>query len=166
MTLHKNPKVSRHHKDVRTYNSRNEDPYQSRGKYQEPCCCTGCGAIYKKGHWSWGEAEAGAQKHLCPACQRTLDREPAGIVTISGDFCMAHQQEILNMLHNFEAKEKTQHPLQRIMNISMKDGSITAHLTDFHITKGIIDALRHAFQGESEVQFVDKNGVMRGSWRR
>ena len=168
MTSPKKPTdyIRQHAKDERAYDSRNEDPYQSRGKYQEPSSCTGCGAIFKKGHWCWGVAETGAHKHMCPACQRIHDREPAGIVTISGDFYVQHQSEILNLLHNLEAKEKTQHPLQRIMNITMEDQGITVNLTDFHITKGIVEALQHAYQGDGEIQFADKDGVMRGSWRR
>jgi NMD protein affecting ribosome stability and mRNA decay len=153
-------------KDERAYDQRNADAYQSRGKYQEPSVCTGCGAIFKKGHWAWGIVQADAHKHLCPACQRVHDRVPAGVVTITGEFFAQHQQEILNLLHNIEAKEKSQHPLQRIMNITMEDHGATVSLTDFHITKGIVEALQHAYQGEGEVQFADKDGVMRGRWQR
>ena len=156
-----------HPKDERAYDKRNEDSYQSKGKYQEPSVCTGCGAIFKKGHWSWGVAEANAHKHICPACQRIHDRVPAGVLTISGDFFPQHQQEILNLIHNTEAKEKSQHPLQRIMNLSMEeDGVTTITLTDFHITKAIVDAMQHAYQGDSEVHFADKDNVMRANWKR
>jgi NMD protein affecting ribosome stability and mRNA decay len=153
-------------KDERAYDKRNEDPYQSKGKYQEPSICTGCGAIFKKGHWNWGAAETGAHKHMCPACQRIHDRVPAGIVTISGDFFAQHQQEILNLVHNIEAKEKSQHPLQRIMNLTMEENGATLALTDFHITKSIVEALQHAYQGESDLHFADKDNVMRASWKR
>jgi NMD protein affecting ribosome stability and mRNA decay len=153
-------------KDERAYDQRNEDPYQSRGKYQEPSMCTGCGAVYKKGHWTWDIADASAHKHLCPACQRIHDRAPAGIITIKGGFFSQHQQEILNLIHNLEAKEKTQHPLQRIMNLAMEEDGAIVSLTDFHITKAIIEALQNAYQGESDLQFVDKDNVMRAHWQR
>jgi len=158
--------VRQHPKDERAYGMRNEDPYQSKGKYQEPSVCTGCGAIFKKGHWSWGVVEAGAHKHLCPACQRIHDRIPAGLVTISGDFFPQHQQEILNLIHNTEAKEKSQHPLQRIMNLTMEENGATISLTDFHLTKAIVEALKSAYQGEADLNFVDKDNVMRGHWQR
>jgi NMD protein affecting ribosome stability and mRNA decay len=153
-------------KDERAYGQRNEDPYQSRGKYQEPSVCTGCGAIFTKGHWSWGIADAVAHKHLCPACQRIHDRAPAGVVTIRGDFFSQHQQEIMNLIHNLEAKEKTQHPLQRVMKLTLEEEGASISLTDFHITKAIVEALQNAYQGEGDMQFADKDGVMRASWQR
>jgi len=103
---------------------------------------------------------------LCPACQRIHDRIPAGLVTISGDFFPQHQQEILNLIHNTEAKEKSQHPLQRIMNLTMEENGATISLTDFHLTKAIVEALKSAYQGEADLNFVDKDNVMRGHWQR
>jgi hypothetical protein len=158
--------MRQHPKDERAYGERNEDPYQSRGKYPEPSTCTGCGAVYEQGRWQWGAARPDAHKHLCPACQRIHDRAPAGIVTISGEFFIDHQQEIVGLIHNIEAKEKSGHPLQRIMSLKQGDGSITLELTDFHITSAIIHALQDAYQGNAEEQYVDKDGVMRGSWSR
>ena len=153
-------------KDERAYGQRNEDAYQSRGKYPEPSVCTGCGAVYAKGHWNWSQSQEGAHKHLCPACQRVHDRVAAGIVTIKGEFFAEHRQEILNLIHNLEAKEKAEHTLQRIMNITSDNGRLVIALTDFHITKGLIEALKNAYQGESQLEFVDKDGVLRGFWHR
>ena len=168
MTSPKKPTdyIRQHSKDERAYGERNEDAYQSRGKYPEPSTCTGCGAVFKKGRWQWGIAEPDAHKHLCPACQRIHDRVPAGVVTISGEFLADHQQEILGLVHNIEAREKSGHPLQRIMNLTQDDGSITILVTDFHLTRAIVEALKNAYQGEAEEQFVDKDGVMRASWSR
>ena len=153
-------------KDERAYEARNEDPYQSRGKYQEPSVCTGCGAVFKKGHWCWGVIEPGAHKHLCPACQRVHDKAPAGVVNITGDFFSQHKEEIISLLHNLEAKEKSRHPLQRIINISMQEQGLIVSLADFHLTKGVIDALQHAYQGKSDLNFAENDGVIRGSWQR
>jgi len=155
-----------HPKDERAYGQRNEDPYQSRGKYPEPSACTGCGAVFTNGRWQWGIAQPESHKHLCPACQRIHDRMPAGIVTLSGDFLVQHQQEILGLVHNIEAREKSEHPLQRIMNITHNDHSITIQVTDFHITHSIVQALKHAYQGEASETHVEKDGVMRASWSR
>ena len=153
-------------KDERAYGQRNEDAYQSRGKYPEPSVCTGCGAVYKKGHWCWELPEGEAHKHLCPACQRVHDRVAAGVINISGEFFGEHRQEILNLIHNIEAKEKSQHPLQRIMNITSDEEGIVISLTDFHITKSIVEALKNAYQGESQIDFGDKDSVVRAQWHR
>lgn len=153
-------------KDERAYGERNEDPYQSRGKYPEPSMCSGCGAVYHKGRWLWGVAQPDAHKILCPACQRVHDRVPAGIVTLSGEYFGKHRQEIMNLVHNIESKEKAGHPLQRIMNITMQDDSTVISLTDFHLTRTIGEAIEHAHKGQVDYQFVDKDGVMTVNWSR
>ncbi len=158
--------VRRPSKDERAYGARNEDPYQSRAKYPEPCVCSGCGAVLHKGRWQWGLASPDAHKHLCPACHRIHDRAPAGIVTIRGDFFGQHQQEILSLIHNLEAREKAEHPLQRIMGIHASDGGIEVQLADFHLANTIGQALQHAYQGELEAPYPDKDDVMRVTWTR
>lgn len=164
---HKPSDYNRQHpKDERAYGPRNEDSYQSRGKYPEPSACTGCGAVFKKGRWQWGIAPADAHKHLCPACQRVHDRVPAGVVTILGEFFTQHQQEIMGLIHNIEAKEKSEHPLQRIMSLTQNDNGITLSLTDFHLTHAIVEALKKAYQGDADEHFVEKDGVMRIIWTR
>lgn len=158
--------IRQHPKDERAYGARNEDPYQSRAKYPEPSVCSGCGAVLLKGRWQWGLAPPNAHKHLCPACHRIHDRNPAGIVNIRGDFFEQHRQEILNLIHNLEAKEKAEHPLQRIMAIHSVEDGIEVHLADFHLTNAIGEALKHAYQGELEHPYPDREGVMYVSWTR
>ena len=155
-----------HPKDERAYGERNEDPYQSRGKYPEPSVCIGCGAVFHKGRWQWGMAPESAHKHLCPACQRIHDRVPAGILTVSGAFFNEHRQEILNLIHNAEAKERAEHPLQRIMRIEGQNAGIVVSFTDMHLARGIGEGLHHAYQGEVYYQYTDKEGVLRVQWTR
>lgn len=163
----KNTDYNRQHaKDERAYGARNEDPYQSRAKYSEPCVCSGCGAVLHKGRWQWGIASPDAHTHLCPACHRIHDRVPAGIVNIRGEFFAQHRQEILSLIHNLEAREKAEHPLQRIMSIHANDGGVEVQLTDFHLTHAIGEALAHAYQGELQAPYPDKDGVMHVNWSR
>ena len=158
--------MTKHAKDQRVYPPTHKDIYQSKGKYPEPCVCSGCGAVYHKGRWQWGKAQADAHKHLCPACQRIHDRVPAGVVTISGAFFDEHHQEILGLIHNIEAREKVEHPLQRIMSIHSNDDGTEVALTDFHITHAIADALTDAYQGTADIAHTEKNDVMRINWTR
>lgn len=153
-------------KDERAYAARNEDAYQTHGKYAEPSVCSGCGAVYQKGRWLWGVAQSDAHTILCPACQRIHDRVPAGVITLGGEFFNRHRQEIMNLVHNTEAKEKAGHPLQRIMKIAMEDHTTTITCTDFHLTRAIGEAIEHAYKGEVNYQFVDKDGVMTVKWSR
>lgn len=158
--------IRQHPKDERAYPPRNEDSYQSKGKYPEPSVCSGCGAIFHKGRWQWGAAQAGAHRHMCPACQRIHDRIPAGIITITGDFFGQHSVEIIGLIHNVEARQKSQHPLQRIMSIRGDEQGLEITLTDFHLTHAIADAITDAYQGEADRQYSEKDDVMRVSWVR
>ncbi len=155
-----------HGKDDRMYGERLEDPYQARGKYTEPTVCSGCGAVFHKGRWRWGAPIAGAKEQLCPACQRIHDGQPAGIVTIRGDFFAAHRDEILNLITNAEEKERPEHPLQRVMGIEDQGDGIVVSLTDMHLTRGIGEALHHAYEGELTYDYNDKDTVFRVSWTR
>jgi NMD protein affecting ribosome stability and mRNA decay len=158
--------AQQHGKDERMYGERYEDPYQARGKYPEPSVCTGCGALFHKGRWQWGIAPAGAHKHLCPACQRIHDRQPAGILTIRGDFFAAHRQEILGLIHNAEAKERVEHPLQRVMKIEEGEDGVVVSLTDVHLTRTIGDDLHSAYEGELDYEYVERATVFRANWTR
>lgn len=158
--------IRRHGKDERMYGEMLEDAYQARGKYPEPSVCTGCDAVFHKGRWQWAAAPAEAHKQLCPACQRIHDGQAAGIVTISGDFFAGHKQEILGLIHHLETKEKAEHPLQRIMAIEDDDNGATVSLTDMHLARGIGVALHHAYQGDVEYHYTDKDTVFRVTWSR
>ena len=148
------------------YGPRNADSYQARGKYPQPSVCSGCGAVHLKGGWRWGTAKPDAHRHLCPACQRVHDRVPAGFVEIRGQFFAEHQREVLALLHHTEAKEKSEHPLQRIMNIAITDEGATVALTDFHLTHKLGEALEHAYKGKLKARYTDKDTVMRVTWTR
>jgi hypothetical protein len=153
-------------KDDRMYSERLEDPYQARGKYSEPTVCPECSAVFHKGRWQWGSAEAGAKEQLCPACQRIHDGQPAGVLTIGGEFFAAHREEIMNLIHNAEKKEKPEHPLQRIMGTEDQDGAAVVTFTDMHLARGTAEALHHAYEGELDYDFSEKDGVFRASWTR
>jgi NMD protein affecting ribosome stability and mRNA decay len=155
-----------HGKDDRMYGERLEDPYQAKGKYPEPTVCSGCGAVYRKGRWQWGAPIAGAHEQLCPACQRIEDGQPAGILTIKGDFFAAHRDEILHLIENYEEKEKPEHPLQRVMGITDEDGGTVVTFTDMHIARGVGEALHHAYEGELDYEHSEKTSVFRVNWTR
>src|SRR5665647_1110380 len=93
------------------------DSYKAGRKLREPACCPDCGAVFQNGRWTWAAAPATAHEERCPACHRIHDKFPAGFVTLSGVFLGAHRDEILQLMRNHEAKEKAEHPLQRIMGI-------------------------------------------------
>jgi NMD protein affecting ribosome stability and mRNA decay len=150
----------------RMVEERVSDPYRARGKWKEPTTCPECGAVFHRGRWQWGEAQPGAEQHLCPACQRIRDRVPAGQLTLSGPFFAEHRAEILHLVRNSEAKARAEHPLERIMQVAEESERTIVTFTDSHLTHGVGEALRNAYQGELDSRYTDEGDLLRVSWSR
>jgi hypothetical protein len=142
------------------------DSYRLRGKPHEPTLCPRCGAVFHKGRWQWLPKPEGAHSALCSACHRIHDRFPAGYVNLDGEFLAQHRVELLSLVRHVEQREKTEHPLQRIMNIVDEDGAVLVTTTDTHLAHGIGEALRHAYQGDLDSQYNRKENLLRVHWKR
>jgi len=140
------------------------DSYKSKGKLSEPTMCSECSAVFHNGRWQWLPEPEGAHSTLCPACHRIHDHFPAGYVSLSGDFVAAHEQEILQLVRHHEEKEKIAHPLQRIMDVERKNGSMLITTTDIHLARGIGDALHRAYRGELEFHYNPDQNLLRVNW--
>lgn len=146
--------------------SRQLDSYGLRGKLPDPTACTGCGALYRDGRWVFGAPPADAHQTRCPACRRIDDDYPAGIVTISGAFAVAHAAEIEHLARNLEAREKQEHALKRIMSIEKEAGETRIKTTDAKLARGIGEALEHAYRGEVNYKMSEAESVLRVEWKR
>jgi NMD3 family len=143
------------------------DAYGLRGKLPDPTACPGCHAIYRAGRWTWGSPPADAHQTECPACRRTADRVPAGIVTVKGEFAAAHREEIRNLLRHVEEREKAEHALKRIMAIEEGDeGALTVSTTDAKLARALGEALHSAYRGDLDYQFVESESCFRATWTR
>jgi NMD protein affecting ribosome stability and mRNA decay len=140
------------------------DTYQRRGKLREPTVCPTCGAVFHKGHWTWGQRPTGAHEEVCPACHRIHDRYPAGELSVRGPFVTEHKAEILGLIHNVEAHEKAEHPLSRIMRIDEGEKALVVSTTDTHLARGIGEALHHAYHGEITIQYSEDQQFVRVYW--
>ena len=142
------------------------DTYQTKGKLPEPAVCPQCSAVFHKGRWQWLGAPANAHQHNCPACQRILEHQPAGFVTLAGEFFVAHRDEIVSLIHNVEKKEKTEHPLKRIMATEEEGNGVLITTTDIHLARGIGEAIHHAYQGDLEFHYNPAENLLRVNWSR
>jgi NMD protein affecting ribosome stability and mRNA decay len=142
------------------------DSYKSRRKLPEPTRCTGCGAVYRRGRWRWGAAPPGARAVLCPACQRSRDRFPAGYVALKGSFFASHRDEILARLRRCEQAENRLHPLQRIMAIDAAGDGVMVTTTDTHLARRMGDALYDAYKGELDYRYNRRENLLRVLWCR
>ena len=143
-----------------------QDTYKNRGKLSEPTVCSGCGAVFVNGRWTWAAAPLGAHKAHCPACQRIADRLPAGRVEMGGAFLREHREEILHLVRHTEAKARAEHALERIIEVKEEGDRTVVTLTDSHLTHGIGEALRHAYHGEFDSRYTDEGDLLRAAWSR
>lgn len=141
------------------------DTYKARGKPASPTVCPECGAIFRRGRWTWGLRPANSNEETCPACHRIRDRYPAGILHLSGPFFKAHKEEILNLVRHKEAEAKREHPLCRIMAVAEDEFGVTVTTTDTHLPRRIGEALWHAYHGELDLHYGQDPRLIRMSWK-
>ena len=142
------------------------DSYKAGRKLREPACCPDCGAVFQNGRWTWAAAPAAAHEERCPACHRIHDKFPAGFLTLSGAFLGEHRDEILHLMRNHEAKEKAEHPMQRIMGIVASAEGVTVTTTDTHLARDLAQALHRAYKGELEFHYNKEENLLRAAWSR
>jgi NMD protein affecting ribosome stability and mRNA decay len=165
MNIHSGP----HHAGAQIRNLQEwvHDPYFSKQKLSEPATCPKCGAVYRAGRWVWGSAASDTNRVTCPACQRIQDHCPAGFVTLSGDFLQRHKKEILQLLRNTEQHENAEHPLKRMMALTHQhDGGVEITVTDPHLARAMGEAVRHAYQGQLDLDYQVREYLLRVKWAR
>ena len=150
----------------KTYQEKEHDTYKLKGKLKEPTICTECGALFQNGRWTWNPKPANADEIICPACLRIQDKYAKGILTLRGSFLTEHKEEILNVVHNTEAKEKTEHPLSRIMGCEQQAAALIISTTDTHLPRRIGEVLHRAYQGELNVHYDEGEEFIRIAWTR
>lgn len=89
------------------------DPYREKKKPASPAVCPDCRAVYQRGRWVWGQAPDKAVAHVCPACLRIRERQPAGYVYLGGSFPAEHKEELLRLLRNEEPASAAVHHADR-----------------------------------------------------
>ncbi|MCG2745530.1 MAG: ATPase [Desulfobacteraceae bacterium] len=142
------------------------DTYKEQEKWPEPTVCSECSAVFLDGRWAWMESADNAHAIVCPACQRIKDGFPAGYLEIKGAFYCSHDEEILNLIHNVEAQEKGEHPMERLMAITTVEDHTLITTTGIHLARRIGEALKHAYQGDLEFAYGDAEKIIRLSWVR
>lgn len=149
-----------------------KSPYYEKRKYPEPTMCTGCSLVYQKGRWSNGalpNTSAGkVNKALCPACHRIEDREPGGLIYLSGSYIQDKQklQEILNVVKNQERNAKQKRPLLRVMWVNHRPEQVEVATTNVNLAQRIGKAIHDAHSGELNIKFSEGSRFARVYWKR
>lgn len=142
------------------------DAYRASAKLAQGTCCPDCGVVFAGGRWQWLPARQDAVRERCPACMRIRDQFPAGYVSFTGAYVDEHRTELLAIVRNLELKEKTEHPLQRVMEIEENRDKIQITTTDVHLARAIGDALHRAHGGNLDVKYSADDNVVRVVWNR
>lgn len=152
---------------------RQGDTYRHKAKKVEKklpdtVVCPECDVVFHRGRWQWAPAakRSGAKRDLCPACQRIRDKYPAGEVTLSGPFVLEHREELLGRIRNLEAKEKAEHPLNRLVEIRREGDALVVTTTDVHLAHAIGTSLFQAYRGTLHAPWAEEGDLLRLSWER
>lgn len=152
--------------DPKRSQAANDDPYRVFSKPLEPTVCPTCEAVFTAGRWTWDTAPDEAHKQKCPACQRIHDRFPAGYVMIKGEFLADHRDEIIALISSKEEREKSEHPLQRIMAIEDVREGLQVTTTESQLARGIGEALHDAYKGDLKLRYSRDENLLRAVWKR
>lgn len=160
--------VARHGRQDRLIKEKVHDPYMTRSNPTEPTVCPECGVVFSSGRWQWlPDVQEGANKELCPACQRIHDNVPAGFLTLSGTFFDEHRDEIMRLVHNKEEEQKAQRPMKRLMGVEKQDdGGVVITFSDVHLPRGVGEAIERAYEGELDIHYTKEAGIVRVYWQR
>ena len=164
----KSPRPSTAHKTrpIQDLSTGEHDAYRAKEKLADGTRCPDCGAVIANGRWQWLNASDAAASARCPACLRIHDNFPAGYVTLTGSYMAEHRAEILSIAQNVAAKEKAEHPMQRLMNIVEENGEVKMTTTDIHLARAIGDALHRAHGGKLDIKYGPDDNVVRVAWNR
>lgn len=144
------------------------DAYQEKGGVRGAAYC-GCGAVFSNKRWHSGESGAlpgGGAALVCPACRRIADRNPAGYVSLSGGFFMAHKELIDNLISNTAQVAVTKNPLGRIMDISSEKDGVTITTTDVKLAEKIGREIFKSHGGELHFIWSHAENPVRVTWSR
>lgn len=145
-----------------------KNPYYEGKKYREPTYCPSCGLVYHEGRWLEESIPEGkeANESLCPACRRERDRNPEGLVYLSGDYFQEHKEEILQLAKNTEERARSNRPLQRIMWSEKDSEHLKLATTNEHLARRIGKAIASAHNGNLDINSGHNERLVRVYWKR
>jgi rubredoxin len=140
----------------------------TRAKLPDSTACPKCGASYHEGRWTWRSAPRDASRQICPACERIASQYPAGVLHVEGSFATAHRDDLIGLVRNVEERERSRHPLKRVMRIESTSEGFVAETTDGKLVQSLGKALQKAYAGELEhpTTTAEKENLVRVRWVR
>ena len=144
------------------------DRGSARRKLPDSTVCPECGASHHEGRWTWQPAPPEARRQICPACERIANRYPAGVLHVEGGFALAHRDDLIGLVRNVEQRERSTHPLERVMSIEETLNGFVAETTDARLARSLGRALHKAYAGKLEEPptTAERENLVRVRWVR
>ncbi len=150
------------------------DSYLPRGASRSVSICGSCRAVYMNKRWyvAGDSAEVASKEAktvliVCPACLKIRDNFPGGIVTLRGEYVLAHKQDVINLIKNEEERARGFNPLERVMSIKENGhGSLVVNTTNEKLAQRLGRAVKKAFHGEVTYRWSHDNKLLRVDWER
>lgn len=73
---------------------------------------------------------------------------------------------MLNLVKNCEAREKAEHPMERIIAIEDQPEGTVVTTTSAHVARRIADGLHDAWKGTLELHYDKQQELFRARWTR
>lgn len=146
---------------------RSTDAYQEKGGVKGGAFCP-CGAVFSNKRWYRDNGAEKQEGHelICPACRRIADRNPAGIVSLSGEFFATHESEIRNLITVTAQRAAVKNPLCRIMEICNESDCVTITTTDIKLAQKIGRVLYKSHGGLLNYIWSHAEAPVRVTWSR
>lgn len=167
-----NPQASRRQKKVvdPSGNMQDKPGRNPKGVTQ----CQDCGAIHYHDRWyrkdkAPEEALRDEEIHqvLCSACKQIHDRNPGGVLVLSGGFLNSHEEEIMNLIRHEDHNAQGINPLEKIMEINRLDETcMEITTTNEFLVQRIGKAVHSAYSGNIEYKFGGSDVPVRVNWHR
>jgi NMD protein affecting ribosome stability and mRNA decay len=148
------------------------EPYELAAG-QEAAACEECHALYQDKRWFFDEKLydrlVGAGKVgqvLCPTCRKIKDHYVEGYLTLSGDFLVEHQEEIIQLLQKEAGKVGHRSFDDRIILITPEEDRVVVETTTEKLAQHLGRTIYKAYKGDLSFKWSEPNKFVRVYWNR
>jgi uncharacterized protein (DUF2249 family) len=72
----------------------------------------------------------------------------------------------MNTIENEAAQETGEHPMHRIMDRQREGEDVVITTSDIHLPRRLGEALRKAYRGAFDFEYVKEDQILRAHWQR
>ena len=151
------------------------DPYIDCTHLEDHTTCKRCGFTYLAGRWCSNVKLPGTARKIagrqppttvCPACRKSQDRLPGGVLKLTGGFIWQHEDEIINLIEHEASKAIEVNAIERVMSLESSDGEMQITTTNEKLAQRIGKALHKAYDGTIEYKWSEDTKLARVNWHR